>query len=132
MKINDYIRGDTRIIQIPCFQSDGTTPLDLTGATVYLTLNASNAPTDDSSDVLQKTATSFIVPAGVLASSGYTVGQNTATLGVAWITIAASDTTNVAPGTYFYDIQVKDASGNISSIKQDTFKINADITRSTA
>lgn len=55
--ITDYIRGDTRVIQVNCFQSDGVTPLDLTGATVYFTLNSSNSPTDDSDMALQKTVT---------------------------------------------------------------------------
>lgn len=114
-KIADYIRGDTRVITLTCYQSDGTTPLDLTGATVYFTLSSSNAPTDDTSAALQKTVTSHTSP----------------TLGITTITINPADTTALTPATYYYDIQVKDASGHVTSIKQDKFIINADITRST-
>jgi hypothetical protein len=115
-KITDYIRGDTRVIQVNCVQSDGVTPLDLTGATVYFTLNSSNAPTDDSGDALQKTVTSHTAPI----------------LGQTSITILPADTTGLTPGDYYYDVQVKDANGNISSLKQDIFRINADITRTTS
>lgn len=112
-KIKDYIRGDTRVININCFQSDGTTPLDLTGATVYFTLNASGAPTDDSGAALQKTTTTHIAP----------------TLGQTSITINPADTTGLTPADYYYDVQIKDSSGRVTSLKQDVFTINPDITR---
>lgn len=129
-KINDYIRGTTRIIQIPVTQADGTTPYDLTGATVYLTLNTSDAPADDTSATLQKVVTSHVVPSGVPASSGYTVGQDTASAGISWVKIAPIDTQSLSPDTYNYDIQVTDASGNVIQKKKDKFTINAEITRS--
>ena len=116
MKIKDYIRGDTRVININCVQSDGVTPLDLTGATVYFTLNANAIPTDDSGASLQKTTTTHIAP----------------TLGQTSVTINPTDTTGLTPGDYFYDVQIKDGAGRITSLKQDVFTINADITRSTA
>lgn len=115
-KIKDYIRGDTRVLAINCFQSDGTTPLDLTGATVYFTLNSSNAPTDDSGASLQKIVTSHTAPS----------------LGQTSITINPADTTLLTPGDYNYDIQIKDSIGRITSLKQDVFTINPDITRSVA
>lgn len=113
MKIKDYIRGDTRVININCFQSDGSTPLDLTGATVYFTLNSSNMPTDDTSASLAKTTTIHIAP----------------TLGQTSITINTADTQNLTPGDYNYDVQIKDSAGRITSLKQDIFTINPDITR---
>jgi len=112
-KIKDYIRGDTRVVDINCFQSDGVTPLDITGSTVYFTVNASQSPTDDSGAAFQKTTTSHIAP----------------TLGQTSIKILPADTQSLTPGVFYYDIQVKDASGNITSLKQDEFDINADITR---
>lgn len=111
--ITDYIRGDTRVININCVDTDGVTPLDITGGTVYMTLNSSNSPTDDSGAALQKIQTSHIAPS----------------LGQTSITILPADTTALTPGNYYYDVQYKDASNNRTSMKQGTFKINADITR---
>lgn len=113
-KIKDYIRGDTQVISLQCYQSDNVTPLDLTGATVYFTVNSSNAPTDDTSAAFQKTTSSHTAP----------------TLGQTSITINASDTQSLTPGTYYYDVQVTDASGHKTSLKKDVFVINSDITRS--
>lgn len=112
-KIKDYIRGDTRIITINCFQSDGVTPINLTGATVTFTLNSDSAPTTDGTAALQKIVTTHTSPL----------------LGITSITITNTDTQNIAPGDYYYDVQVKDASGNITSLKKDIFTINPDITR---
>lgn len=112
-KIKDYIRGDTRVINLTCLQSDGVTPLNLTGATVYFTVNASDTPTDDTSAAFQKTVTSHTSP----------------TLGLTTVTINTADTQSLTPGDFYYDVQVKDASGNITSLKKDTFTINSDITR---
>lgn len=116
MKIKDYIRGDSRTITVTFLQSDGSTPIDLTGGKVYFTVNATQNPSDDTSAVIAKTVTSFVAP----------------TTGVATIQLTNSDTQNVAPGTYFYDVQLKDASGNFVSSKQDQFIVIADTTRSTA
>lgn len=112
-KIKDYIRGDTRVITVNCYQSDGVTPINLTGATVYFTVNADPAPSADSSAAFQKVVTSHTSPL----------------LGITTITINNADTQSLAPGDYYYDVQVKDASNNYTSLKQDVFTINADITR---
>lgn len=114
--IKDYIRGDSRNIVVTFLQSDGVTPINLTGGKVYFTVNSSNAPTDDSSAVIAKTVTSFSAP----------------TSGVATISLTNTDTQNITPGTYYYDVQLKDASGNVVSSKQATFTVIADITRSVA
>lgn len=111
--IKDFIRGDTRVININCFQPDGVTPLNLTGATVYFTVNSNQSPTDDTSAAFQKSTTSHTAPL----------------LGQTSITIASADTQSLTPGVYWYDVQIKDASGNITSLKQAEFDINADITR---
>lgn len=114
MKIKDYIRGDTRVINITCVQSDGVTPINLTGAKVYFTVNASASPVDDTSAAFQKTTTTHTAPL----------------LGQTSITITNADTQALTPGIYYYDVQLKDATGNITSLKQDVFTINADIGRS--
>jgi hypothetical protein len=110
------IRGDSRNINVTFMQSDGVTPIDITGGEVWLTLNSSTDPSDDTSAALQKTVTSFSDP----------------TNGSATISLAPSDTSGLAAGTYFYDVQLRDASGNILSSKQDKFVLSADVTRSTS
>lgn len=114
-KIKDYIRGDSRNINITFLQPDGVTPIDLTGGKVYFTVNSSSAPADDTSAVISKTVSSFSAP----------------TTGVATIALTNADTQNITPGSYFYDVQLKDASGNFVSSKQDQFILIADITRTT-
>lgn len=115
-KIKDYIRGDSRNITVTFLQSDGVTPIDLTGGTVFFTVNATQNPTDDTSAAIAKKVTSFTSP----------------TSGVATISLTNADTQNIAPGTYYYDVQLKDASGNFVSSKQDQFIVIADTTRSTS
>jgi hypothetical protein len=112
-KIKNVIRGDTHTINLT-FSESGTA-VDITGYTVFFTVNASNSPTTDSAAVIEKSVTSHIAP----------------TLGQTRITLDASDTDAITPGTYYYDIQLKDGSSNITSLPKDKFIIVSDITRRT-
>jgi hypothetical protein len=112
-KIKNVIRGDTHTIDLT-FRESGTA-IDITGYTLFFTVNASNSPTTDSAAVIEKSVTSHLAP----------------TLGQTRITLAPSDTDSITPGTYYYDIQVKDGSGNITSLPKDKFIIVSDITRRT-
>lgn len=114
--IKNYIRGDSRLISISIFQSDGVTPFNLTGCEVWFTVNASsnNTSDTDASAVIALKNTSIANP----------------TLGVATIQITNANTQDIAPGTYYYDVQLKDASGNITSLAQNQFIVIADVTRS--
>jgi hypothetical protein len=114
MKIKDVNRGDTRQIDVTFYQSDGVTPYDISGGTVYFTVNASSAPADDAAALISKDVTVHTAPQ----------------LGQSRITLTATDT-DITPGTYYYDIQLKDANSNILSSKQDKFIVLADITRRT-
>lgn len=105
-------RGDSRTINVPYLSSSGTA-LDLTGATVFFTVNATDSPTDDTAAVISKTITSISNP----------------TLGIATISLTNADTQNITPGEYYYDVQVKDAAGNVTSSKRDKFIIISDVTR---
>lgn len=113
MKIKDFIRGDSRTINVSFLQSDGVTPVDLTGGTVFFTVNSSNAPADDTAAVISKNVTSHTAP----------------TLGRSSVVLLPADSASITPGTYYYDVQFKDVAGNIISKKQDTITIIADITR---
>lgn len=110
--IGPCIRGDTRSVNLTFLASDGSTALDLTGGTVYFTVNSSDNPSDDTSVAFQKTATSF---------TDATHGKHT-------FTLTHSDT-NIAPGTYWYDAQFKDAVGNYTSAYRGKFIVQSDITR---
>lgn len=109
--ISNVIRGDTRQISLTFLEADST-PIDLTGGTVYFTVNASSDPADDTSKAIQKTATSF--------TSAIT-GQHTFTL--------THTDTNITPGTYWYDAQFVDALGNYLSSYRGKFIIQSDTTR---
>lgn len=112
-KITNVIRGDTHTINLTI--TDNGTPLNITGYTVFFTVNASKEPADDSAAVISKTVTVHTAP----------------TLGETTISLAPSDTTNLAPDSYWYDIQLKDGSGNITSFAKDRFILVSDITRRT-
>lgn len=112
--IRNYPRGDSRILGFTFLQSDGKTPFDLTGCEVFFTVNPVTDPgASDSGAVIEKSTTSFVTPSS----------------GVASITLTNADTQNINPATYYYDVQLKDANGNITSLMQNTFQVIPDITR---
>jgi hypothetical protein len=108
------IRGDTRTVTATFLDSDGAA-IDLTGGTIFFTVNASNSPTDDTSAAIEVDVTSFDAP----------------TTGVQDITLTAANT-NITPGTYYYDIQFVSASGVVTSLPQNKFIVKADISRRTS
>ena len=113
-KIENYIRGDSRLINIQINNPDGT-PFDLSGCEVFLTLNLSQTPAVDSTDStasLKKSTSTFTNP----------------TQGLASLTLTNTDTQNLAPGDYYYDIQLKDVSGNITSLASNLWSVIDDIT----
>ena len=116
--IANYIRGDSRTIAITVTKPDGVTPFDLTGCKVYFTLNLNknNIASDDSSAAVALSTSTFAAP----------------TTGVALLQLTSAQTQTLTPGVYYYDAQVKDVSGGITSCPQNTFTVIADVTRSTA
>lgn len=110
--ITDVIRGDTRTVNLTFLEADQSTPIDLTGGTVYFTVNTSSDPSDDTSVAFQKTATSF---------TSATTGQHT-------FTLTHADT-NITPGNYWYDAQFRDSVGSYLSSYRGRFIVQSDITR---
>lgn len=110
--ITNVIRGDTRRVNITFLDTDGSTPLNLTGGTVYFTVSSSDNPSSDSSALIQKTATSF---------TDATAGEHT-------FTLTHSDT-DITPGTYWYDVQFVDPVGNYLSSYRGKFIMQSDVTR---
>ncbi len=109
----EVIRGDTRTISATFTDSSGDA-LDLTGGTVFFTVNSNNSPSDDSSASIEKDITSFSAP----------------TSGVATFTLSSTDT-NITPGNYWYDCQFVSPSGVVTSLKKQKFVVTSDITRRT-
>lgn len=111
--INNVIRGDTRTVNLTFLEADGSTPINLTGGTVYFTVNSSSDPSDDTNVAFQKTANSgFTDP---------TNGKHTFTLTHA--------NTNITPGTYWYDAQFVDSLGSYLSSYRGRFIVQSDTTR---
>lgn len=100
-------RGDTATID---FNLAG---VDLTDSTVFFTAKSTiSNSADDSDAVIEVEVTSHSDP-----ENGTTV-----------IPLSSTDT-NVTPGVYYYDIQVVDSSGNVTSIPVRKMQIFGDITR---
>ncbi len=104
------IRGDTVSVPITF------TGIDLTGSTVFFTAKpAISNSADDSDATIEAQTSSHSDP-----TNGKTVIALTSTL------------TNVTPGKYFYDIQIKAADGTITSIPVRILEVFGDITRRTS
>jgi hypothetical protein len=110
--ISGVIRGDTRQVNLTFLESDGSTAVNLAGGTAYFTVNASSDPSDDTTKVIQKTAISF---------TSASTGQHT-------FTLSHSDT-NIDAGSYWYDAQFVDSTGNYLSSYRGKFLVQSDVTR---
>lgn len=93
-------RGTTFNITVN-YQKNGVAA-DLTGATVRFTVKLPEFDTDntDAAAVILKNVTSHTNPTG----------------GVSVISLVPSDTQNVIPGTYVYDIKVAELSGAVYKV----------------
>lgn len=111
--IPNVIRGDNRTINLTFLESDGSTPINLTGGTVYFTVNATQNPADDTSAAIAKVIT-----------TGFTDPTN----GKHTLDLLPVDT-NIDPLSYFYDAQFTDSLGNKLSSYQGKFIVQADTTR---
>lgn len=107
-------RGTTYPITFENTDSSGTA-IDLTGATVYFTAKSAESDTslDDSTAVITKDVTTHVDENG----------DPSATSGISTIELDPDDTT-VNPGTYFYDITVKYASGVVNTPIEGKLKID--------
>lgn len=127
--ITDYIRGDSRLLIIPCYEADGITPFDLTGCEVFFTLNLNENAPDDGTDATAAIAKSV--------TSGFVESYTSPTVNlpnlnnvpyIAQIQLTNTDTQPLTNNIYFYDIQLKDSGGNISSLGQNTWYVIDDTT----
>lgn len=107
--ILEVIKRDDIGFELTFTDVDGN-PIDLTGATVFFTVKKNKLDIDDDA-VISKEITSFDAP----------------TTGVALLELTAAET-NISPRSYFFDVQLKNSDGKISSIQAGRFIISQDVT----
>ena len=108
----EIIRGDDTTISATITNQDDEA-VNLAGATVFFTVKRRKTDTDLEA-VITKEVTSHTTPA-----SGETDIELT------------NEDTDIRPGIYLYDLQVKDNDDRIISINYGTLRIITDITRRT-
>lgn len=104
-------RGDTYARTINIKDADGVA-IDATGWTIYFTVRK---------EVVDKSVSSDLDSLIYKQISGDASGSQS-------LVLTSSDT-NINPGNYFYDIQIKKTDDTIASSVSETFVIAGDITR---
>lgn len=107
-------RGDSYPIAFTIsyrINSNTTAPIDLTGCSLLMTVDTLENPPDN--------ATKMFDVAGVLADDP--------TTGIVYFTPTALNTSAI--GSYYFDVQLTDADGNIRTVAKDKFVVSQDITK---
>lgn len=104
LKVN---RGTTYTLNVN-YQRNGVAAT-LVGATVRFTVKTAEYDTDSTD-------------AAAVVTKNVTTGNSS---GEASIVLSPSDTATVTPGKYYYDIKVKDASGNVYKLDEGTLTLDA-------
>ena len=111
----EIFRGDTVNIDLTIKDSAGTA-IDITGYTFYFTAKTNDDDSDDNA-LIKEDVTTHLNPDG---GDGTSTGQSRITL--------SKTQTAVAIGNHYYDIQMKDTSGNITTLTKDRFNVKQDVT----
>ena len=106
-----YYRGDSRPRTITVRDSETGLPIDITGATFLMTVDPTIDPLVITANLFQLTGTITNADRGQVEFA------------------PTSTDTDQAPATYYYDIQMTDAEGYLSTIAVDEFIIIQDITK---
>lgn len=104
-------RGDSYPITLRLKDLTSGAVIDLTGCTLLMTVDSLEAPPDDTTKLFEVD--------GVLDADP--------TTGKATFTPTSANTATV--GSYFYDVQLTDADGNIRTVVKSTFTVSQDITK---
>lgn len=100
--IKDFIRGGDYQLQIPVTNSTGGA-FDLTGCTIFFTMNLSPTPAVDATDstaALKASTSSFATPL----------------TGIALLAVPSASTALLSENTYYYDVKLKDATGKMTPL----------------
>ncbi len=110
----NFYRGDTKRYTLRFKQADGS-PIDLTGATVWFTMKAKKTDEDRKAAIQKKV-------------QDHTDAVN----GVTIIQLDARETATLVPKvSYYYDFQLVDSAGRVSTILTGSVRVLEDITLST-
>lgn len=104
------IRGDDYTIKV-------TLNTDITGATVFFTVNEEDNPATDSTAAFQKVNSPLDHEYPAIGKTNFF--------------ITGEDTAPLEPGTYYYDLQVVTPGGRVASTRKGKILIDSDITRNT-
>lgn len=107
--ITNVIRGDTYTVNVNLKQ-------DLTGSTVFFTVSPEENPENDDDAIIKKVITTFDEP----------------TEGKFSFQLLPSDTYEIEPDLYWYDIQIVRGPDLVQSTQKARFGLVSDITRRTA
>jgi hypothetical protein len=110
------VRGDTEHLRVTVTDADGDT-VNLTGADAWFTVKRRVADPDDR--------------AAIALRMGAGIEVEDAPGGVLIVTLTATETDDMVPGVYRYDVQVRDANGRISTVADGRLVLRSDVTRAT-
>jgi hypothetical protein len=108
----EWYRGDSYPKGYVITDIDTQLPIDITGYSFKFTVDSRKNPTDETTKIFQVVGAPDIDP---------TTGKVTFT--------PSPSHTDIAPGSYYYDIQMIDPSLHIRTIRKDKFKVVQDITK---
>jgi hypothetical protein len=115
MEYRKIYRGDDYTLSVEVKDADGNA-YDLTGCTLFHTVKENESDSDDDA-VIKSDVTTHTDP----------------TNGESEIDVPDTDTDDLTPGDYYYDVQLKDASGNIYTLEKGVMTVEYDVTvRTTA
>ena len=105
----EMYRGDDKTFNVTFTDADGNA-INLTGATVFLTVKKKQTDPDTAAIIAKKVTS-----------------HSQATAGITAVTVTHTDS-NVAVGSYYYDIQLVDSNTTVTTITTGAFTIKRDIT----
>jgi len=103
-------RGDDKTWEVQ-FKNDAGTPIDITGWKVYFTVKEKDSDSDDLAKIKKDTEV-----------------HSDPTQGKSQIVLVPTDTENLK-GNFYYDIQIKKATGEFITVIVGTLEVLRDVTR---
>lgn len=112
------VRGDTEIYDLTVATPSGAA-VDLTGSDLWFTVKKRLTDPDPAALIRKETG------------AGITIADQVTNRGQAAIQLDPVDTEKIVPGTYYFDVQMKNVPGSITTLANGSIDITADVTRST-
>ena len=113
--LEPFNRGDTYTNKLT-FTDEANNPIDITGKVYWMTLKLDPEATDANAEV----------QVSVTASGADALN------GIVYVVLDPTDTNDLTPGNYYYDIQQVGGPSDVTTIIEGRVKVERDITRATA